>query len=182
MIDIFDDTDIRKTLFVKIDGKYYKRNGSYVTCKINSRKNDDSDGTKGSGTVAFAEGDYNMMRGSEMYLIIAELAADNNHEDEALAALNKVREARGINAYSGTGDVLKTEIQNERRRELFAEGHRLFDLKRRDLPMDRSNLTLDWSRVGLIPASSDKLEMPIPQDEIDANGALTIADQNPAYK
>ena len=29
------------------------------------------------------------MRGSEMYLIIAELAADNNHEDEALAALNK---------------------------------------------------------------------------------------------
>lgn len=51
-----------------------------------------------------------------------------------------------------------------------------------DLPMDRSNLTLDWSRVGLIPASSDKLEMPIPQDEIDANGALTIADQNPAYK
>lgn len=123
-----------------------------------------------------------MMRGSEMYLIIAELAADNNHEDEALAALNKVREARGISAYSGTGDVLKTEIQNERRRELFAEGHRLFDLKRRDLPMDRSNLTLDWSRVGLIPASSDKLEMPIPQDEIDANGALTIADQNPAYK
>ena len=107
LIDIFDDTDIRKTLFVKIDGKYYKRNGSYVTCKINSRKNDDSDGTKGSGTVAFAEGDYNMMRGSEMYLIIAELAADNNHEDEALAALNKVREARGINAYSGTGDVLK---------------------------------------------------------------------------
>ena len=53
------------------------------------------------------------MRGSEMYLIIAELAADNNHEDEALAALNKVREARGINAYSGTGDVLKTEIQND---------------------------------------------------------------------
>ena len=105
-----------------------------------------------------------------------------NHEDEALAALNKVREARGISAYSGTGDVLKTEIQNERRRELFAEGHRLFDLKRRDLPMDRSNLTLDWSRVGLIPAGSDKLEMPIPQDEIDANGALTIADQNPAYK
>ena len=59
---------------------------------------------------------------------------------------------------------------------------RLFDLKRRDLPMDRSNLTLDWSRVGLIPAGSDKLEMPIPQNEIDANGALTIADQNPAYK
>ena len=47
------------------------------------------------------------MRGSEMYLIIAELAADNNHEDEALAALNKVREARGISAYSGTGDVFK---------------------------------------------------------------------------
>ena len=181
-IDIFDDTDVRKTLFVKVDGKYYKRNGSYVTCKISSRKNGDSDGTKGSGTVAFAEGDYNMLRGSEMYLIIAELAADNNHEDEALTALNKVREARGISTYSSKGDALKAEIQNERRRELFAEGHRFFDLKRRDLPMDRSNLTLDWSRVGLIPAGSDRLEMPIPQDEIDANNALTIEDQNPAYK
>lgn len=182
LIDIFDDVDIRKNLFVKVDGNYYKRNGSYVTCKINNRKNGDSDGTKGSGTVAFAEGDYNMLRGSEMYLIIAELAADNNHEDEALKALNKVREARGLGVYSSIGDALKTEIQNERRRELFAEGHRLFDLKRRNLPMDRSHLSLDWSRVGLIPAGSDKLEMAIPQDEIDANAALTIEDQNPAYK
>lgn len=48
--------------------------------------------------------------------------------------------------------------------------------------MDRSSLsldTLDWSRVGLVPSSSDKFELPIPQNEIDANGALTIKDQNP---
>ena len=139
-------------------------------------------GTAGSGTVNFAEGEFNMIRGSEMYLIIAELAADNNKEDEAIEALNAVKTARGLQPYSGSGDALKTEIQNERRRELFAEGHRWFDIKRRNLPLDRSNVAEDWSRVGTIPAGSDKLELPIPQDEIDANGALTESGQNPQYK
>lgn len=180
LIDLFDDADIRKTLFVKVNGEYYKRNGSYVTSKICSRRN--NDGTAGSGIVNFAEGEFNMIRGSEMYLIIAELAADNNKEDEAIDALNAVKTARGLQPYSGSGDALKTEIQNERRRELFAEGHRWFDIKRRNLPLDRSNVAEDWSRVGTIPAGSDKLELPIPQDEIDANGALTESDQNPQYK
>ncbi len=181
-IDIFDDADIRKTLFVKVNGEYYKRNGSYATSKICSRRNNDSDGTPGSGTVNFAEGEFNMIRGSEMYLIIAELAADNNHESEALEALNAVKTARGLQAYQGTGDALKNEIQNERRRELFAEGHRFFDIKRRGLPLDRSNIAVDWSRVGKIEANSDRFELPIPQDEIDANGALSEDDQNPQYK
>jgi hypothetical protein len=180
-IDIFDDSDIRKTLFVKVNGEYYKRNGSYMTSKICHRKAGDSDGTPGSGSVAFAEGDFNMLRGSEMYLIIAELAADNNMP-EALTALNEVRKARGLSDFSGSGDALKTEIQNERRRELFTEGHRFFDIKRRNLALNRSSLSLDWSAVGTLPAGSDKFELPIPQDEIDANGALTAADQNPAYK
>lgn len=182
-INIFDDADIRKTLFVKVNGEYYKRNGSYATSKICSRRNGDSDGvTAGSGTVNFAEGEFNLIRGSEMYLIIAELAADNGQESEALTALNTVKVARGLSAYSGTGDALKTEIQNERRRELFAEGHRFFDIKRRNLSLDRSNIPEDWSRVGTIPAGSDKFELAIPQDEIDANGALTEDDQNPQYK
>lgn len=181
-IDIFDDADIRKTLFVKVNGEYYKRNGSYATSKICSRRNNDSDGTPGSGTVNFAEGEFNMIRGSEMYLIVAELAADNNHESEALEALNAVKTARGLQAYQGTGDALKNEIQNERRRELFAEGHRFFDIKRRGLPLDRSNIAVDWSRVGKIEANSDRFELPIPQDEIDANGALSEDDQNPQYK
>lgn len=182
LIDMFDDADIRKTLFVKVDGDYYKRNGSYVTSKICSRRNGDSDGSKGSGTVAFAEGEFNLIRGSEMYLIIAELAADNNHEEVALDALNTVRTARGLDEFNGTGEGLKTEIQNERRRELFAEGHRYFDIKRRNLPLDRTSIEEDWSRVGVIPAGSDKFELPIPQDEIDANGALTENDQNPQYR
>lgn len=181
-INIFDDADVRKSLFVKVDGDYYMRNGSYATSKICSRRNNDSDGTPGTGTVNFAEGEYNMIRGSEMYLIIAELAADNGKEAEALEALNAVKVARGLQAYHGTGDDLKNEIQNERRRELFAEGHRFFDIKRRNLPLDRSGISEDWSRVGTIAAGSDKFELPIPQDEIDANGALTQADQNPLYK
>jgi hypothetical protein len=33
-----------------------------------------------------------------------------------------------------------------------------------------------------LPAGSDQFEWPVPQREIDANDALTAADQNPAYK
>ncbi len=177
-----DDADVRKSLLVTVNGNLMKRNGSFVTSKICSRRNGDSDGTSGSGTVNFAEGDFNMIRGSEMYLIIAELAADKGAEDEAREALNKVRTTRGLSEYQGSGNDLKTEIQNERRRELFAEGHRFFDIKRRNLPLDRSNIAEDWSAVGTISAGSDRFELPIPEDEINANKALTVADQNPAYK
>lgn len=48
------------------------------------------------------QGSFNMLRGSEMYLIIAELAADKQHYDVAKEALNVVRIARGLDKYSGT--------------------------------------------------------------------------------
>lgn len=182
LIQIFDDADIRKSLFVKVNGEYFQRNSGYVTTKICHRRNNDSDGTPGSGTVNFAEGDFNMLRGSEMFLIIAELAADKNEEVEAREALNAVRTARGLSAYTGSGEALKNEIQDERRRELFAEGHRFFDIKRRNMSLDRSGIPENWSGIDVIPAGSDRFELPIPQDEIDANGALTEADQNPQYK
>jgi hypothetical protein len=179
LINLFDDADVRKTLFVKVNGEYYNRNGAYMTTKICHRRNNDSDGTANSGTVNFAEGDFNMLRGSEMYLIIAELAADNNKESEARTALNAVRKARGLEDY--TGNDLVNEIQNERRRELFAEGHRFFDLKRRNLPMDRSQVAENWSGISVLPAGDNLLTLPIPQDEIDANDLVTEKDQNPGY-
>lgn len=66
------------------------------------------------------QGSFNMLRGSEMYLIIAELAADKQHYDVAKEALNVVRIARGL-INIGTDAYLADEIQQERRRELFAE-------------------------------------------------------------
>lgn len=177
LIDLMDNNDVRKGQFpvYSSTGEYIRRpatTGGYLTTKIHSRNNQ------------MGQGSFNMLRGSEMYLIIAELAADNTHYDVAKDALDAVRIARGLSNYAGSNDQLVTEIQNERRRELFAEGHRLFDLKRRNLPLVRTGVQGHnlWSSVIDLPAGSDKFELPIPQDEIDANGALTESDQNPAYK
>ncbi len=135
LIDIFDEADIRIKQFPKDSKGNWLRAGESAPSE--------EDGiitTKWRSRGSLGVGDFNMLRGSEMYLIIAELAADAGRNDEALAALNTLRAARGLDAY--TGSDLINEIQNERRRELFAEGHRLFDLKRRNLPMNRQRAVM----------------------------------------
>lgn len=175
LIDLIEDSDVRKTQFPKntTTGEFLRRpsTGGYLTKKIRSRGNQ------------MGQGSFNMLRGSEMYLIIAELAADKSHYSVARDALDAVRLARGLSMYAGTDASLVNEIQNERRRELFAEGHRLFDLKRRNLPLVRVGLQGhdSWADPLNLPAGSERFELPIPQEEIDANGALTDKDQNPGY-
>ncbi len=176
LIDLMDNADIRKTQFPKntTTGEFLRRpsNGAYLTKKIRSRDN------------LMGQGAFNMIRGSEMYLIIAELAADKSHYDVAKDALDMVRLARGLAKYTGSNEDLVNEIQDERRRELFAEGHRQFDLRRRNLPLIRVGVQGHdtWKDQINIAAGSDQFELPIPQTEIDANGALTDEDQNPYYK
>lgn len=179
LIDLFDDADIRKTQFPK-DSK-----GEWLRYPISNEEGIITGGiltTKWKSNGSLGAGEVQMLRGSEMYLIIAELSADAGNSADALAALNTVRVARGLGDY--TGSDLINEIQNERRRELFAEGHRLFDIKRRNLPMNRQGVdghTL-WSEQLNLEAGSDRLEMPIPQKELDSNKALSPADQNPHYR
>ncbi|MBP1593294.1 MAG: putative outer membrane protein, involved in nutrient binding [Bacteroidetes bacterium] len=177
LIDLMDDNDIRKTQFPKntSTGAFIRRpatTGGYLTSKIHSRNNQ------------MGQGSFNMLRGSEMYLIIAELAADKSHFTVARDALNAVRQARGLTDYTGADANLVGEIQNERRRELFAEGHRMFDLKRRNLPLTRVGVQGHdlWTNQINLPAGSDKFELPIPQEEFDANKALSTSDQNPEYR
>lgn len=173
LINLMEDKDIRKTQFPKdSETNDYISETGYLTTKIHSRNNE------------MGQGSFNMLRGSEMYLIIAELAADKQHYDVAKEALNVVRIARGLDKYSGTDAGLADEIQQERRRELFAEGHRLFDMKRRGLALTRTGVDGHdlWTSQLDLPAGSDRFELPIPQAEIDANGELTNNDQNPAYK
>lgn len=206
-IDMFEEDDVRKKHFPKDNLGRYLRWPEYTWAKVPKKDADgntieDEDGKpvtewgwvvnggiitnkiKHNGTRGV--GDVPIIRGSEMYLIIAELAADAGKEQEALTALNTLRTARGASTYTGTGADLVNEIQNERRRELFAEGHRVFDIKRRGLPLKRSDdpehvATSGGAPIDL-PAGSDRFEWPIPQREIDTNGALSAADQNPAYR
>ena len=74
-----EDKDIRKTQFPKdSETNDYISETGYLTTKIHSRNNE------------MGQGSFNMLRGSEMYLIIAELAADKQHYDVAKEALNIV--------------------------------------------------------------------------------------------
>lgn len=86
-----------------------------------------------------------IIRNEELILIYAEVKAQQNQPAEALAAINRIRNAAGIGNYTGaqTTDALITEILRQRRYSLFGEGHRWIDLRRynrlSELPIDRPN-------------------------------------------
>ena len=78
-------------------------------------------------------------RYAEAQLIVAESKLAANDIPGAVAAINAVRATRaGVPAYDATGQPaaqVMTQISEERRRELFLEGHRLGDLRRYNLPI-----------------------------------------------
>ena len=76
-------------------------------------------------------------RYAEAQLIVAEAKLAANDLAGAVAAINVVRASRtGVPAYDGSGQTaaqIKATIIEDRRRELFLEGHRLGDLRRYNL-------------------------------------------------
>jgi starch-binding outer membrane protein, SusD/RagB family len=128
--------------------------------------------------------DYVLMRASEMYLIEAEALARTNQPGQAKTVLESLVQTR-LPGYttSATGQALIDEILLQRRIELWGEGFSLLDLKRLNMPLIRPSgegnhdpaLAVVFTRSITHPAFLFR----IPQDEIDANDALTVADQNP---
>ena len=77
-------------------------------------------------------------RYAEAQLIVAESKLAANDIPGAVAAINAVRAAKSVPAYDATGQTaaqVLAQIVEERRRELFLEGHRLGDLRRYGLPI-----------------------------------------------
>ena len=123
-----------------------------------------------------------LMRASEMYLIEAEAEAELTNYTEARTALNIIRSRAGATlATTGlTGQPLIDQIMIERRKELFGEGFRFFDITRKSQALIRTS-TSHWVPLN-IPANDPLMVLPIPQDEIDANPNISSADQNEAYR
>ena len=82
-------------------------------------------------------------------------------------------------ASANTGQELIKEILYERRKELYGEiGISFMDIKRLGLPLQRSTGHPVLYRFNF-GANDNRFTLKIPQEEFDANTALTTADQNP---
>ena len=80
-----------------------------------------------------------IFRLADMYLLKAEALYMLNQRDEALVYLNRVRDRAGLAAYTNTGTPLYKAINDERERELFLEGHRLYDWVRTGFYVTKSS-------------------------------------------
>lgn len=128
--------------------------------------------------------DVPYMRAAEMYLIEAEAKARSTSfsDNDAAQALLPLAQNRDMNYVlsSNTGNDLVEEIMNQRRLELWGEGFRFLDLKRLNLPLDRTGANHSASVSSNVfekAAGTNEWTWLIPQDELNSNPL--IGEQNP---
>ena len=117
------------------------------------------------------------LRWGEVVLNRAEAYAKTGKEAQALEDVNTIRKRAGL-----SGDALMTSsnikergyadalscVLDERRRELCYEGHRMFDVFRNKLPMDRRFVGChDWE---VIQPNDPRIALLLPLDEINSSG------------
>lgn len=126
-----------------------------------------------------------LIRLSEAYLNAAEAAVKVGDHDKAVEYLNPIVE-RANPARSVVGETLTLDdVLLERRKELVAEGHRMYDVIRNGMTVKRiavtdkaisktkhntSHMEYDWNFYRII--------LPIPKGEMNANPNMK---QNPGY-
>jgi hypothetical protein len=130
-------------------------------------------------------GDIKVFRTGEMVLIRAEAKAESNDLAGATADINMLRSAR-ISNYTNVADFASkdaaiTAILEERLKELPFEGHRFWDLKRKEKAVERVGNDIPSSKGATLPANNFRFVLPIPNSEILANPKIR-EQQNPGYE
>lgn len=173
------DTDVRKGWWSGADGlntylseeyNTYLADHSfpaYTNCKFNTYN-----GEIGCDVNA---NDIPLMRVEEMYLIQAEAMAMAGQDGKS-ALENFVRTYRNP-SYICNGDVQEA-VYFQKRIELWGEGLIWFDFMRLKKGIDRRGGGFDKTAVFVINANDPILLWRLPQSEIQANPALTDADNN----
>jgi len=118
-----------------------------------------------------------IIRYADVLLMLAEAHARQGEVTEATALLTTLRTTRNAGAtltIPTAPDALFQFIKDERRRELYFEGHRWFDLKRWEQGITKPVAT----GVGTIPHGNFNVLAGIPAEEIILNPNLP---QNPEY-
>ncbi|MBR3625415.1 MAG: RagB/SusD family nutrient uptake outer membrane protein [Bacteroidaceae bacterium] len=110
-----------------------------------------------------------MINAPEMYLIIAEAQLKQGNEAAAKEALLMVAKRNpAIQSVDDiTGDVMQF-IKDERARELFQEGHRLYDLRRWGQPVSVSAIKAPAIEFDYNNYNISEMVLPIPVAEINA--------------
>ncbi|WP_431294228.1 RagB/SusD family nutrient uptake outer membrane protein [Pedobacter sp. P26] len=124
--------------------------------------------------------DVKQFRTGEMYLIRAEARAETT--GDAAGDINTLRAARingYVNAVFADKTALISAIYDERYKELAFEGHRFFDLRRRNMVIERTaaDVAATQSALTLSPTQA-QYALPIPATEISVNKNII---QNPKY-
>ncbi len=175
---MYSDNDVRKSAYFQVTEIPSTGNDYNFIVKYNAREGVE-DGLNLSDIV--------LIRLAEIYLIRAEARAELGDDANSLADLNALRENRYSSYIAGTetGDDLKEAIQTERRLELAFEGHRWFDLKRLDIPVQRDDSyghLFDGSGVTstrtYLAVDAYQRLWPIPESERDGN---PNCEQNTGY-
>ncbi|MGN7785010.1 RagB/SusD family nutrient uptake outer membrane protein [Niabella sp. 22666] len=127
-----------------------------------------------------------LFRAGEMYLIRAEAELENTNGSAGITAaakdLNDLRRARIYNYIDQNftdKQSLLNAIYNERFKELAFEGHRFFDLKRRNLPIERTTQdAINTSGAIKLEPTAAQYCFPISDIEMSVNKNMI---QNPNY-
>ena len=151
----YDDADLRKGLF-------------NITA---AALNDDPKGVWIAKYPRSVGGNYSgnvkVFRMTEAKYIKMEALAKQGKGAEALKLLNEHAVERGSKPY--TGDALKA-ILLDAQKEFIGEGHRFFDLKRNNLPIDKKENCLDGT---CYQASDSKyFVFPIGRSELELNNKM----------
>lgn len=172
LIDTYDkENDIRYEPYILFDDERGSGKSEYLINKYRTGSLDILNVT-----------DNKLFRTGEMYLIRAEAYAEKENVPLAAQDLNDLRAARikdYINEDFANKDAVITAIMLERYKELAFEGHRFFDLRRRNLPIERgSNDTQNTLGAIKLNPTDKQYVYPIPNNEIRANKNII---QNPLY-
>lgn len=117
---------------------------------------------------------WKVIRYADVLLMYAEALNENNKTSLALTYLNMVRTRAGLPGYSGlTQSDARDKILDERRFELYLEGHRWFDLVRTGRAL---------SVMAPIGMKDYMTVFPIPLSQILLINDPTIFPQNPGYE
>lgn len=116
-----------------------------------------------------------LFKPEEAYLMLAEAQFRLTQPAEAVATLNKFKSFRNAGTVAGTsGDALKQEIIDERRREFFGDSDkRWLDLKRYRNTTITRNLTFFRKPYNIVVKPDDfRYALPIPLTELQENNSI----------